>query len=80
MKVPFSVYDFFGYLASGYLVLASVDIAFSKGWVLVDSMPVPRALAEQASSRQGPSPSRTRCRPKRGPSSQTPSSRRSRRR
>lgn len=45
MKVPFSVYDFFGYLASGYLVLVSVDLAFSTGWVLVDSMPVPRALA-----------------------------------
>ena len=34
MKIPFSVYDFFGYLASGFLLLAAVDFAFEGGWLL----------------------------------------------
>ncbi len=29
--IPFSVYDFFGYLASGLVVLAAADFAFNKG-------------------------------------------------
>lgn len=42
MKIPFSAYDFFGYLASGFLVLAAVDFAFDGGWVLVDELPISR--------------------------------------
>jgi len=34
MKVPFSIYDFFGYLAAGFVCLASIDFAFSGGWLL----------------------------------------------
>ena len=34
MKIPFSAYDFFGYLASGFLVLAAVDFGFEGGWLL----------------------------------------------
>jgi hypothetical protein len=34
MKVPFSVYDFFGYLAAGFVCLASLDFAFARGWLL----------------------------------------------
>jgi hypothetical protein len=33
-RIPFSVYDFFGYLAAGVLVLAAIDYAFDGGWVL----------------------------------------------
>lgn len=33
-RIPFSVYDFFGYLASGFLLLATLDYAFDGGWVL----------------------------------------------
>ncbi len=38
MKIPFSVYDFFGYLSSGYVILAVSDLAFGDGW-LVGSTP-----------------------------------------
>ncbi len=34
MKIPFSVYDFFGYLAAGFVCLVAVDYAFSGGWLL----------------------------------------------
>src|SRR4030042_3344576 len=34
MKIPFSVYDFFGYLASGFLILCSADYAFDGEWIL----------------------------------------------
>lgn len=30
MKIPFSVYDFFGYLSSGALLIASFDFVFSR--------------------------------------------------
>ena len=33
MKIPLSVYDFFGYLASGFILLLSVNIAFSQDWL-----------------------------------------------
>jgi hypothetical protein len=33
-KIPFSVYDFFGYLASGFLVLAAADYAYDAAWFL----------------------------------------------
>ncbi len=33
-KLPFSVYDFFGYLASGFVILAAADYAFDGGWLL----------------------------------------------
>lgn len=31
-KLPFNIYDFFAYLASGCIVLAAVDFAFDLGW------------------------------------------------
>lgn len=37
-RIPFSVYDFFGYLASGFLLLASLDYAFDGGWVLNENL------------------------------------------
>jgi hypothetical protein len=33
-RIPFSVYDFFGYLASGFILLAAVDLAFFGDLVL----------------------------------------------
>jgi hypothetical protein len=36
-KLPFSVYDFFGYLASSFLLFAAVDHAFDGGRLLGDS-------------------------------------------
>ena len=38
MKIPFSVYDFFGYLAAGFLVLAAIDFSCNGGWLLKDTM------------------------------------------
>jgi len=32
-KIPFSIYDFFGYLASGFLILGATDYAFNSGWL-----------------------------------------------
>jgi hypothetical protein len=32
--IPFSVYDFFGYLGAGFLLLATVDFAFDGGWII----------------------------------------------
>ena len=34
LKIPFSVYDFFGYLAAGFVVVASIDAGFEGGWLL----------------------------------------------
>ena len=34
MKIPFSIYDFFGYLGSGFVLLCAVDYAFDGGWLL----------------------------------------------
>lgn len=34
MKLPFSNYDFFGYLACGFLVVCATDYAFDGHWVL----------------------------------------------
>ena len=39
-KIPFSVYDFFGYLAAGTLVLATLDFSSGSGWLLKDSISV----------------------------------------
>lgn len=39
-KIPFSVYDFFGYLASGFLLLGSVDYAFGWNWLISEDLPV----------------------------------------
>jgi hypothetical protein len=38
MKIPFNVYDFFGYLAVGFLVLVSIDFACNGGWLLNDNI------------------------------------------
>lgn len=32
-RIPFSVYDFFGYLAAGFVVLAAADRSFDRGWL-----------------------------------------------
>ncbi len=37
-RIPFGVYDFFGYLASGFLVLAALDLVFTDGAVLKSNM------------------------------------------
>ncbi|MGH9199186.1 MAG: hypothetical protein ACRD1T_26085, partial [Acidimicrobiia bacterium] len=37
-RVPFSVYDFFGILASGFVLLAGTDFAFGGGWILREKM------------------------------------------
>jgi hypothetical protein len=34
MRIPFSVYDFFGYLAAGFVLLVAVDFGFSLGILL----------------------------------------------
>jgi hypothetical protein len=33
-KIPFSIYDFFGYLGCGFLLLAAIDFAFNGGSLL----------------------------------------------
>jgi hypothetical protein len=33
-KIPFSIYDFFGYLACGFVLLTAVDFAFNRGQLL----------------------------------------------
>lgn len=35
MKIPFSVYDFFGYLACGFFFLGAVEYAFDGNWLLL---------------------------------------------
>jgi hypothetical protein len=37
-RIPFGVYDFFGYLAAGFLVLAALDLVFTGGSVLKSDM------------------------------------------
>jgi hypothetical protein len=44
MKIPFSIYDFFGYLASGFAVLAALDLAAGGRWLFADSVPPGFAL------------------------------------
>ncbi len=39
-KIPFSIYDFFGYLASGFILLVAVDYAFDGGWLLTENLGV----------------------------------------
>lgn len=43
-KLPFSVYDFFGYLTAGFVVLASGDFAFRHGAGLASHPSIPLAL------------------------------------
>ena len=38
MKTPFSIYDFFGYLAAGFLLLVALDFSCSGGWLLNDAI------------------------------------------
>ena len=33
-KLPFSAYDFFGYLAAGFAILTAADFAFDGGWII----------------------------------------------
>lgn len=40
-KLPFSVYDFFGYLASGFLVLVGAEFAFNGQWLLRKDLNIP---------------------------------------
>lgn len=44
MKVPLSVYDFFGYLSSGFALLAAIDYARGAKWLLASSIPSGLAL------------------------------------
>ncbi len=37
-RIPFSLYDFFGYLAAGFILLAATDYAFDAGWLLRDPL------------------------------------------
>jgi hypothetical protein len=37
-RIPFSVYDFFGYLASGFILVAAVDLSLDRGWLLGRSL------------------------------------------
>lgn len=39
MKIPFSVYDFFAYLATGFIVLSAADYAFGLGWLQKEKLP-----------------------------------------
>lgn len=39
MKIPFSVYDFFAYLATGFVLLCAADYAFDLGWLQKDKLP-----------------------------------------
>lgn len=43
-KVPFSVYDFFAYLASGAVLLATADYVFGFGFLTLKDVPVPLAV------------------------------------
>lgn len=43
LKIPFSVYDFFGYLASGFLVCVGADYIVGKHWLLRDDVPLAEA-------------------------------------
>jgi len=39
-RIPFSVYDFFGYLASGFLLIVAVDYVIGEQWVLREDLSV----------------------------------------
>lgn len=39
MKIPFSVYDFFAFLATGFILLCSADYAFDIGWMAKEKLP-----------------------------------------
>ncbi len=39
MKIPFSVYDVFGYLAAGFVLLVSIDFSCGAGWLSRESIP-----------------------------------------
>lgn len=39
-KIPFSVYDFFGYLAAGVLACVGVDFALDQHWIPDDKLPL----------------------------------------
>ncbi|AMV19634.1 hypothetical protein [Planctomyces sp. SH-PL14] len=39
VKIPFSVYDFFAFLATGFIVLCAADYAFDLGWLQKDKLP-----------------------------------------
>lgn len=43
-KIPFSVYDFFGYLACGFLLCAAYDFTFGGQVLLVEKVPIAQAL------------------------------------
>jgi len=38
MKIPFSIYDFFGYLGCGFILLYAVDYGFSGGWFIREDL------------------------------------------
>ena len=38
-RIPFSVYDFFGYLASGFVLLATYDYVLGSRWLMADTLP-----------------------------------------
>jgi hypothetical protein len=40
-KFPFNIYDFFAYLASGFIVLAAIDFAFDLGWLFIKEIGIP---------------------------------------
>lgn len=44
MRIPFSAYDFFGYLAAGFIVLVSIDFVTGSRLLLMDSLPPIAAL------------------------------------
>jgi len=39
VKIPFSVYDFFAYLATGFVLLFATDFAFDVGWIEKEKLP-----------------------------------------
>lgn len=39
MKIPFSVYDFFAFLATGFVLLCASDYAFDLGWLKQKELP-----------------------------------------
>lgn len=43
MNLPFSVYDFFGYLASGFLICVGADYLAGDHWILRHDMPLHHA-------------------------------------
>ncbi len=43
-KLPFTVYDFFAYLSSGSVLVATVDYVFGDKWVLKEHVPPAFAL------------------------------------